>query len=752
MTINHTNKFSEVIIHIFLAVVLVILINLFFVPAPEGYQGLNHFSIHTILELFSIFACFSICSYGWHAYNHSKTIHTLWIPSIFFAVGFLDLLHILTYPGMPHFITEASSEKTIWFWIAARLTATFSLFFLFTFKNRESTVHNRKIFIAVTLFYTFFISFIIFKFEHQLPLLIENESPTLLKNILELFISSILLICIFLASNNYLKTKKSTDLDLLLAFSYLFICEIMITQFTSITDINILIAHIFKAIGYAYIFKFFYFSKLLLSFRQKSEAETNLRVTNGLLESVFLNTPDSIMIIDQNKKIVRVNDCFTSVFNLKKSDVVGVSLKDALPKYIYAFEKMLAEIQNGKTLSDSPIIAQQKDGEKIFIRHSSFPVNREGIGHSHTVIVSRNVTKQVLNEEKIRAVEQEWIELVKRQQGILFKFKEVNSGYLFTLCEGKLLKALGLTPEQVVGKLTTEVFAPEIAEQVKPFNARAWNGEDVSYEIELNNLILFVTYKPLKRNGKVVEVIGSTLDITSLKKAEELLQKSEKLAVVGELAAGLAHEIRNPLTTLKGFTQLLGSSVAPMNQTFINIMLSELDRIESITNEFMVVAKPQAVKYEIYDLKLLIHSISLFAGPQSLLHNVELIVDIKTSTTNVYCDVNQLKQVLINLIKNSFEAMTCGGVLTIELDQLDHTHIVIRIKDTGIGIPAEIIPRLGEPFYTLKEKGTGLGLMVSFRIIEAHKGTIHFDSIENVGTTVEIRLPLPNEEHHKLFA
>ena len=226
---------------------------------------------------------------------------------------------------------------------------------------------------------------------------------------------------------------------------------------------------------------------------------------------------------------------------------------------------------------------------------------------------------------------------------------------------------------------------------------------------------------------------------------EELLRQTEKLSVVGELAAGFAHEIRNPLTTIKGFLQLIKKETDEKNLEYMSIMLNEIDRLEMITNEFMVVAKPQVANYQKEDLQLFTEGVISFLSPQALLKNVEMAMFVKQDIPFVYCDRNQLKQVLINIYKNAMEAMSNGGKITTEMS-IEGRFVTISITDQGTGIPESLIPRLGEPFYTLKEKGTGLGLMVSRKIIESHQGSLIIKSKVNVGTTMIIKLPADQKE------
>lgn len=242
-------------------------------------------------------------------------------------------------------------------------------------------------------------------------------------------------------------------------------------------------------------------------------------------------------------------------------------------------------------------------------------------------------------------------------------------------------------------------------------------------------------------NGKKV-FLSISRDITERLKTEELLRKSEKLAVVGQLATAMAHEINNPLTAMKGFMQLLKSTETENNQGYINIVSSEIERIESITNEFMAVAKPQVLKIQPNDISVLMDQVLMLLQPQAMMNNIKIRIDFTPGIPLIPCEGNQLKQVFVNIIKNAIESMPTGGEILIQFDKLDNNQIRIRFIDQGCGIPKERIPYLGEPFYSIKEEGIGLGLMVCYKIIETHQGKVFIESEVNKGTIVEVTLPI----------
>jgi len=234
-------------------------------------------------------------------------------------------------------------------------------------------------------------------------------------------------------------------------------------------------------------------------------------------------------------------------------------------------------------------------------------------------------------------------------------------------------------------------------------------------------------------------VISIVRDITERKRSEEMLAQSEKLSVMGQLAAGVAHEIRNPLAALKGFTQLLRSKI-PGYTEYFNIMISEIDRINLIVNEFMTLAKPHFAELVEGRLEPIIRSVISILETQSILYNVEIRLELDSPLPVVLCNENQLKQVFLNVIKNGIEAMPDGGELRINCFTIGNK-VKIIITDEGGGIPPELLPKLGEPFVTTKEKGTGLGLMISSRIIEEHNGKLDIVSQVDLGTRVTITLP-----------
>ncbi|MES5956468.1 sporulation sensor histidine kinase KinB [Bacillus fungorum] len=218
------------------------------------------------------------------------------------------------------------------------------------------------------------------------------------------------------------------------------------------------------------------------------------------------------------------------------------------------------------------------------------------------------------------------------------------------------------------------------------------------------------------------------------------MQKSEKLNIVSELAASVAHEVRNPLTVVRGFIQLLESTEDMKNKDYMRLVLAELDRAEQIISDYLNLARPQIEKKEHICLSAQLIEMTTLMSSFAAMQGVYLQVEISESLYTIG-DKTKLKQAIMNVVKNGIEAIQGNkGYLKVTAMQKDET-IVIRVKDSGVGMTKEQLARLGQPYYSLKEKGTGLGLMVTFSILQAHNGTLEYKSESGKGTEAIIILP-----------
>lgn len=311
----------------------------------------------------------------------------------------------------------------------------------------------------------------------------------------------------------------------------------------------------------------------------------------------------------------------------------------------------------------------------------------------------------------------------------------------------KFSETAGFAPPEVRGRrleslsdwATAEAAYPDMLRTIRA--GEVWKGELTSLRADGSSYRESAKIVPITdERGELIHYLKLSEDITELRHAEEMLQKNEMLSAIGQLAAGIAHEIRNPLTSLKGFTKLISSGVA--KESYAEIMMNELSRIEMIVSELLVLAKPQALDFAFKETGAILHDVVMLLESQANLNNVEIFCSVENDLPPVRCVENQIKQVFINMIKNGIEAMPAGGGIFIHAGLEEGRCLRIRFTDTGPGIPDSKLARLGQPFFTTKEKGTGLGLTVCFKIMENHHGSIRFQSEVGKGTTVTVTLPV----------
>ncbi|MFK4467794.1 ATP-binding protein [Bacillus sp. RC252] len=257
--------------------------------------------------------------------------------------------------------------------------------------------------------------------------------------------------------------------------------------------------------------------------------------------------------------------------------------------------------------------------------------------------------------------------------------------------------------------------------------------QDVKVVIPLVLCIFFfiISHSLLKRFQSYVRTVIEMMNS---------MKETENLAVIGTMSTTIAHEIRNPLTALKGFTQIQKER-NPEDTMSYEIMLQEIERINGFVSELMLLGKPKPTNYEWCNIgEILLYVVQLMES-YATQYKVKFNLQVDGNLPVINGDDKQLKQVLLNIIKNGIESMPGGGNIQILAYEKAGENLCISVEDQGLGIENEKIEKIGKAFYTTKENGTGLGLMITYKIIEEHQGSIVIESSMGIGTKVEIYLP-----------
>ncbi len=324
----------------------------------------------------------------------------------------------------------------------------------------------------------------------------------------------------------------------------------------------------------------------------------------------------------------------------------------------------------------------------------------------------------------------------------------VDSSFTITMINKAAAEILGI-PENAVGATFSEIFSGHTKETAA-LMLNALSGErhqlaEVKIKEQVKALEI-VADKLVGKEGEKEGGVALIYDISESEAEKRAMEENIKLATVGKLAAGVAHEIRNPLTVIKGFSQLLLSKYPSDSElnNYLKIICGEAERANSFIQDFLKLGKPQEPRRRIIDAREIVLETVALMESQCFINGIEIVQKLDTSG-EIVADPDQIKQVLINLAKNSIEAME-GSVkakkLIFEIAKDTAAQVLqICVHDTGCGIPPEILEKITTPFFTTKRFGTGLGLNISQGIIERHGGRLKFLS-NGHQTTASIELPL----------
>lgn len=458
------------------------------------------------------------------------------------------------------------------------------------------------------------------------------------------------------------------------------------------------------------------------------------------MQQFMQQLPHAVFLVDRTSRIVDVNEALLRVTGYSCDELFGKHFQHILPfkgsiKQLYrellekeAQREKLVEMEwrdrdgnAGKTLT----MAMMKDGEEPFYLIHLFQLTKV-FNHS----LAERFMQKLTNENNVGVVIMD----------IHARIEEISQ---------MACKLLGIERKQVINKHVDQVFAGvpeehrlvkrELLEGVKMTNiATSWTNDKQRYELLVDSNTLH------DEHGKIVGAYVLFKDITNLRSFEQKIERSDRLAMIGQIAAGTAHEIRNPLTSIKGFLQMFLQSFSDLNmdreRNYTEIMLSEINRINSLVSEFLLLSKPRDVQYCLVDLNRVFEEILPIVQNEALLHGIEVKLSLHGELPLVVGDNELLKQVFLNICKNGIEAMGDHGTLDIShhFDE-EGDKVSINIHDTGPGIPLYVIDKIFDPFYTTKEDGTGLGLAVCQKIIHDIGGQIRVSS-KGYGTTFHILL------------
>lgn len=477
-----------------------------------------------------------------------------------------------------------------------------------------------------------------------------------------------------------------------------------------------------------------------------------LKTTNLFMETLFNGISEEIMVIDNDFNINDVNKAFLERCGLKKTDVIGKKCSTIMERPwapctrgdIICPAERAAKI--GETVQVSHLYKDPESGETKEFTTIVYPLRDEDDVIRYFLEVSRDVTEYRQLILKLQRSEKRFKDILDTATDAIISFDENHEIMLFNDAAQRIF---GYSGQDVLGKDLGILIPPKYNRQnrhIKRFlekkdsdaSGRTMSMRGVRKGGEIFPIELSLSFMELEKSVLYTAIIR---DITEQQKMKSKMLHSERLAAVGRAVAHVAHEIKNPLMIIGGFSSQIKSHLEnEKDRHKLDMVLEEVARLErmvadlgDLTREYKLVKRPAHLNSVIKDV------IQIMTGA----HDQERYIfnnHLSEEVDEIECDPDKLKQVFINIISNGIEAMQSGGAISISTETISNG-VEIRIADEGAGIDPDKLQNLFVPFYTTRNHGWGLGLPISYKLIEAHNGDIWAISAPGKGTTFVIQLP-----------
>lgn len=476
--------------------------------------------------------------------------------------------------------------------------------------------------------------------------------------------------------------------------------------------------------------------ELMVKERTAKLEEVNCQLEEEILEKQRLDDEmtqffraalDIICIFNFNYLITRVNDALQNLLGYSKGEFKMKSLLE----YIHIEDRQrMAEALEERKLKATPLTKLEtrmlcKNGKYTLVEWTIVTDSDRQLYFA----VGRDVTKRNRDQEK-----------AYRLASIV---ESTDDGIIGMDTEGTVLywnpgaeRVYGYTQEEIVGKSISMIFHVDRHDELVEIFSKAQKGEKISHlETERRHkngqmIEVSITVSPIKDDlGKVIGVSTILRDISAKKQMERELARLDRLNLIGEMAAGISHEVRNPMTTVRGFLQLLYDKEGNAgNRSYYNLMIAELDRANAILTEFLSISRTKMTERRSQNLNEIIKSMAPLLEASAVSSNKRIQIEME-ELPDLLLDDKETRQVILNLSRNGLEAMDEGGILTLRTFTKDN-EVILEVRDQGHGISTELIGKLGTPFFTTKSEGTGLGLAICYGIAARHEARIEVESGE----------------------
>lgn len=465
--------------------------------------------------------------------------------------------------------------------------------------------------------------------------------------------------------------------------------------------------------------------------RTKELVKTNQKVTD-----IINSISDGFFALDSELRFTFVNQAAEIIIGLPREALIGRILGEFPNVSPIMFEKY-HQVLSEKVPQIYEFLSQPT---QRWIEVNVYPASN-GITVYFRDISERKCiekemakhTRELSNQAKLLNLAHDYIIARDKNSAITFWNTSAEIGYGWNQQE-----ALGKNKHEF---LKTQFLTAFEEVQNELLTNGSWEGELIHTKKDGTQLIVESRQSVIRDiYGEPVEFLEINRDITERKKIEKEMARIDRLNLVGQMAAGIGHEVRNPMTTVRGFLQLLGSKEEySKHNKYFALMIGELDRANSIITEFLSVAKDKVIELEVQSLNKIVENILPLIQSDATISDKYIHMELE-EVSEIALDKKEIHQLIINLVRNGLEAMSPGGNMKIRTF-MDKEETVLSVQDEGNGIPLNVLEKIGTPFFTTKENGTGLGLAVCYSIAARHNAKIDIKT-DSTGTTFLVRFKM----------
>jgi two-component system, sporulation sensor kinase E len=465
---------------------------------------------------------------------------------------------------------------------------------------------------------------------------------------------------------------------------------------------------------------------------ERLRAEEELRESEKKYRHLVENMNEGIFIMDLNTKITFTNNAMDKMLGYYHGELIGTSFYSLLPPN----DPNLLEFAKKKILNRQLGISEQyeitlmhKTGKRILTQLSASPLTDKNNVINASFAVLTDITESRKALESLRFSEERFSAAYNYNPCLMSistlkeaKFLDVNDTFT---------AITGFSKESLIGKTFVEskLINDEDYDRIR----YQFIKEGYVFNMETNFFTRFgekrhglASIQPIKLHGTRC-ILMTILDITEHKQMEFELANLNKMRLIGEMAAAIGHEIRNPMTTVRGFLQLISMDESDeTKKAHYNLMIEELDRANTIITEYLTLSKSKTVSKTIMNLNDIINALLPLIMANA--HNNDILVEVEQEPiVDLPLDEKEMRQLILNLVSNGLEAMPNGGTLNLRT-YMKNDKVVFSVQNHGPEIDSKVLANLGTPFFTTKESGTGLGLAICYSIANRHNANIHVDT------------------------